>query len=67
MVPVISEIFGAITFLVVGVACVRELIDSGCRLDLLLLAAVSFAIIPFLLRRAYQTVKEIRALVDGDQ
>jgi hypothetical protein len=66
MIPVISEIFSAIIALVVGVVSVREMIGSGYRLDLLLLEALSFAIVPFLLRRAYRTVKEIRALVDGD-
>jgi len=63
MVPVISEIVGAILGLVIGAVCVRELVVSGYRRDLLALAILAFVIALALLRRLFQIVKEVRALV----
>jgi len=66
MIPVISQIVGAIIAVVVGAVCIREMMSSGYRRDLLLLAAFSFAIVPFLLRRAYRTARDIGDLAAGD-
>lgn len=67
MIPGLTAVFGTVLGMVVGIACLRALIASGYRLDLLLLAALSFAIVGMYLRRAFRVVKEIRALVmDAD-
>lgn len=66
IIPVLSEIVGALIAVAVGAACVREMINSGYRYDLLLLAALSFAVVPFLLRRAYRTARDIRELVEEE-
>jgi hypothetical protein len=50
--PVASEILGSVVALVIGVLCVSEIVSSGIRLDLLLLAILSFALVLVLLRRA---------------
>jgi hypothetical protein len=64
MIPVLSEIFGAGVALVVGVVCVREIVRSELSLDLLLLAVLSFALVPVLVRRALRIARELRAGVN---